>query len=255
MILWWHKRQLTYAAAQVDSSVEMERPEYTSKPPRPKRGLLQADPVCPYCGHKYEKYPNSKTKCPSCNRTVIVRSRDKIKRLLTVEQAAAYDDDKADRARINKARNYLFMARLDADELHVMRDQMTDDSGVERSLDDAVMRILEHRLREAKRRRDYEAATWICFARTHFLRDNDREFFPSLQEWHRMKLMEKKSEAIRNREDTQLIVSPGCNCSECKKVHGRILTIDEALRELPLPVKGCANDFPFMGNYWWSIDT
>ena len=254
MLLWLQKRQLKKSIDSMHVTVKMAIPEYTPKPAKPKRKLMQADPVCPYCGHKYEKYPNSKTRCPSCNELVIVRSRDKIKRLMTAGEAAAYDDDKAERARINKARNYLSMARLDADELQVMREQMTDDSGAERSLDDAVMTILENRLREAKRRSDYEAATWICFARTHFLRDNDREFFPSLQEWHRMKLLDKRQQNSKNDYGWDLIVAPGCKCSACRKVDGRILSFDEALKELPLPVKECANDFPFMGNYWWRFE-
>ena len=253
MLAWWQRKQLKKTADQLHVTVELTRPEYTPRPPRPKRKLVQPDPVCPYCGHKYEKFPSSKSKCPACGEKVMVRSREKIKRLMTTDQAAAYDQEKKERAHLNKIRNYLSMARLDPDELQIVHEQVMEDSGREVSVEDAVMRIIESSLREAKRRKDYEAATWICFARTHLLRDNDREFFPSLQEWHQMRLMDKQKEALRNRENTKLIVSPGCKCVECKKVDGRVLSIDEALRDLPLPVKGCANDFPFMGNYFWNV--
>jgi DNA-directed RNA polymerase subunit RPC12/RpoP len=254
MLLWWQKRRGKNSLDSMQVTVEMASPEYTPQPPKPRRKLLQADPVCPYCGHKYEKIPSSKTKCPSCGEKVMVRSREKIKRLMTTDQAAAYDQEKKERAHLNKIRNYLSMARLDPDKLQIVQDQMMEDSGKEVSAEDAVLRIIESSLRDAKRSKDYEAATWICFARTHFLRDNDREFFSSLQEWHRMRLMDKQKEALRNREDIKLIVSPGCKCAECKKVDGRVVSIDQALRDLPLPVKGCAKDFPFMGNYWWQFD-
>ena len=253
MLSWWHKKQLKKTADQLHVTVELTRPEYTPKPPRPKRKLVQPDPVCPYCGHKYEKFPSSKSKCPACGEQVIMRSREKIKRLMTADQAAAYDQEKKERAHLNKMRNYISMARLDPDKLQIVREQMMDDSGKQVSAEDAVVRIIESSLREAKRKKDYEAATWICFARTHFLRDNDREFFPSLQEWRRMQLMEKKQQADRDKYGWDLMVSTGCKCSECKKVDGRVLSIEEALRDLPLPVKGCANDFPFMGNYFWNI--
>lgn len=253
MLSWWQKKQLKKTADQLHVTVELTRPEYTPKPPRPKRKLVQPDPVCPYCGHKYEKFPSSKSKCPACGEQVIMRSREKIKRLMTADQAAAYDQEKKERAHLNKMRNYISMARLDPDELQIVREQVMEDSGREVSVEDAVMRIIGSSLREAKRRKDYEAATWICFARTHFLRDNDCEFFPSLQEWHQMRLMDKQKEALRNREETKLIVSAGCKCSECAKVNGRILSIPEAIREMPLPVKGCGNVFPFMGNYFWNV--
>ena len=182
-----------------------------------------------------------------------MRSREKIKRLMTIDQADAYDEEKKERAHINRIRDYLSMARRNPDELQIVREQMMEDSGKEVSAEDAVMRIIESSLREAKRRKDYEAAAWICFARTHFLRDNDREYFPSLQEWRRMQLMEKKQQADRDKYGGDLMVSTGCKCSECKKVDGRVLSIEEALRDLPLPVKGCANDFPFMGHYFVEI--
>ena len=254
MLVWWQTRQSKHSVNRMQVTVDMALPQYTPKPPKRNRKLVQADPVCPYCAHKYEKYPSTKTRCPSCNHLVIVRSRDKIKRLMTAGQASVYDYDKKESARINKARNYLSMARLDPDELQLVRERMTGGSGEEVTLEEVVMKVLESRLEEARRDRDFEAATWISFARTHFLRDNDREFFSSLQDWHRMKLLEKKQQALKDGWGWDLIVAPGCKCRECRKVDGRILSIDEALRELPLPVRGCANEFPFIGNYWWQFD-
>ena len=48
-----------------------------------------ADPICPYCGHKFEKMPGRKKECPECKKTFFVRTRpfDNKKVLVTSDQA------------------------------------------------------------------------------------------------------------------------------------------------------------------------
>jgi len=52
-----------------------------------------ADPVCPYCGHKFEKMPGRKKECPECKKTFVVRTRpfDNKKVLLTIDQVIEVD--------------------------------------------------------------------------------------------------------------------------------------------------------------------
>jgi len=48
-----------------------------------------ADPICPYCGHRFEKMPGRKKECPECKKTFFVRTRplDNKKVLVTSDQA------------------------------------------------------------------------------------------------------------------------------------------------------------------------
>ncbi|MEN6395957.1 MAG: hypothetical protein ABFC78_05685 [Methanoregula sp.] len=47
------------------------------------------DPICPYCGHKFEKMPGRKKECPECKKTFFVKTRplDNKKVLVTSDQA------------------------------------------------------------------------------------------------------------------------------------------------------------------------
>ena len=112
-ILKWFRKDLSHEEPKLSVTFNMVGQDYQPHPKRPKRKLIQADPICPYCGFNYETFPKTKKKCPECGEIVIMKSKDKIKRLFTVEQADEYDEEKLERARINGLRGYLSAAGLD----------------------------------------------------------------------------------------------------------------------------------------------
>src|SRR5450755_2680739 len=64
-----------------------------AKPMSPWRTLLTplgvTAPACPYCGHAFDKMPQRKRACPSCQKPIYSRKRplDGVKVLLTEQQA------------------------------------------------------------------------------------------------------------------------------------------------------------------------
>ena len=123
-ILKWFRKDLSHEEPKLSVTFNMVGQDYQPHPKRPKRKLIQADPICPYCGFNYETFPKTKKKCPECGEIVIMKSKDKIKRLFTVEQADEYDEEKLERARINGLRGYLSAAGLDPHQLPLIHMNM-----------------------------------------------------------------------------------------------------------------------------------
>ena len=112
-------------------SIETVGFDHAPPQPKPKRKLIQPAPICPCCDFRYEAFPKDKKPCPCCGKIVIIRSRDKIRHLLTKARAQEWDDDKKEMTLINKSRNYLSMGRVDPDRLQLVREQMIEETGHE----------------------------------------------------------------------------------------------------------------------------
>ncbi len=53
------------------------------------------DPICPYCGHRFDEKPGRKKKCPKCGNFIFVRTRpaDREKVLVTGDQAERIEEE------------------------------------------------------------------------------------------------------------------------------------------------------------------
>jgi len=229
------------------------KPKTNPLPPqKSKAAPIQPDPVCPYCGSKYEVFPKDKKPCPSCGEVVIIKSRDKIKYLLTEVQAQEWVDSKKEQALYKKAVYYLNMGRIDPEHFHLVRKGVLDDKGVKIFYVTAAVKILTNNSLRRYLKRDYEGAFWTYFAMTHLLRDSGLDYFKTLQLTHEMKLREMK---IKDQHDKdygwKVKITTNCNCDACKPLDGKILTLDEALETMPFPSKDCTANFPYNGGYSW----
>lgn len=89
--LFGKKDTSTADAPKINPGFAFHRPgpetseEYTA--------IGNAEPLCPYCGHKFEKMPGRKKECPECKKTFVVRTRplDNKRVLLTGDQAIEAD--------------------------------------------------------------------------------------------------------------------------------------------------------------------
>jgi DNA-directed RNA polymerase subunit RPC12/RpoP len=56
--------------------------------PRPP-DIGSAEPICPYCGHRLDKMPGRKKKCPACSRHMLVRTRPSDRRRILIREDQA----------------------------------------------------------------------------------------------------------------------------------------------------------------------
>ncbi|MGO8879728.1 MAG: hypothetical protein ACLPVO_07910 [Desulfomonilaceae bacterium] len=236
-------------------TVEMVGNDYISPPPKPKRKLIQPDPVCPYCGFKYEVFPKDRKPCPSCGEIVIIKSRDKIKHLLTKTQAEEWENDKKERASTNKAKNYLSMGRVDTEKFPLSAKGTVDEYGLElSSKEKATFKTLVNTALKKSVKKDFDGAFWAYFALAHFLRDNGLDYFETLKLMNQMRLLEMKTKDRHDKDyGWKVQITTGCKCDACKEIDGKVLTLDEALETMPYPSRDCTAKFPFTGRYLWFV--
>jgi rubredoxin len=245
-ILGWVKGKPS-EGSDLSVEIEMVKPEAPEVPPTKdkKTALKQPDPVCPHCGCKFAEMPASKRKCPECKKEVIVRSRNKIKTLMTSEEALQFDTEKKETARRKNLAGYLHMANLEFKSLDDIKGRLDKSSGSKWRYDDVVWKVLNEAVIEGLATKNYAGLQYVYFAMTHFLRDEGKDFFDTWQEMHRMQLMEY----LQENSDYSVRVSTSCECPQCSAVKDKVFKVREALEKMPFPVKDCTNRFPLYGRY------
>lgn len=78
----------------------------------------------------------------------------------------------------------------------------------------------------------YDRAVELCRA--------GKEFIDELRIFHKSELLYYKDSGVQKVQI--LTAGPGNSCEKCYKLHGKVLTIKEALRTMPLPIVNCTLD-------------
>ena len=244
-ILKWFRKEPPKEESGLAVTFNLVGQDYQPPPKRPKRILKQPDPICPYCGFEYQTFPKTKKKCPKCGETVIIMSKDKIKRLFTEERADEYNEEKQERARINELRGYLSAAGLDPHELPLIHMQMEEETGRTIEYEEVVEILLEKAAAERRSSCDFDGAKWAYSKLAQFRRNENKEFFPAYPEMKRMELMD-----YRKAKDVQHVKwTTACKCDVCRELEGKSWKLAYAIKHLPAPPKQCTARFPMSGSY------
>ena len=164
-----------------------------------------SDAICPYCKNKLDQRPQRKKKCPSCNNFIFVRDQ----RLVTEERAKIIDGLKL-----------LEIPESRFDELK----EKKNNSGIEVN----YIEIIKELFNKNQKNKNY-------YAMAVFLNKNNEDFFYYLK-----KNAENVLNEIKSRGDDEVILMGG-SCPSCQKLKGKVLKVDDALREMPIPNKNCTH--------------
>ncbi len=96
---------------------------------------------------------------------------------------------------------------------------------------------------------DWNRLTMIYLGQALFLHQSGRDCFKLLQERAKCELREQqKSDVV---EKVEVSTAGNISCPDCQKLAGKIFTIEEALKEMPIPVKDCSHKInPEAPNGW-----
>lgn len=103
-----------------------------------------------------------------------------------------------------------------------------------RGVSQRVWEVLDRRRRAAVKKGDWNVASKLALEKARYLCGVGRPFFEMRREAMRYQLLDLKA---RGAERVRIVSGhDGMVCPRCAALSGRVLTIEEALEEMPLPV-------------------
>lgn len=204
----------------------MNNSHYFVEPLSPERfkkdvPLTESEPICPYCKTVLDKGPKRKKKCPFCNNDIYIRSKPRIfpHTLLTKDDSIAVD-----------WYNKLEWQGIEQKDFLIKKAELSEANKEVKSTD-IVFHLLEDELAKSK---DIYKQRVIYFEMASLQYETGGEFFEYLQNSNKTHLMEFKQDGFE-----KVRISSAGGCESCIDIMGKVLTIDEALREMPIPNKKC----------------
>lgn len=162
---------------------------------------------CPYCGKDLSNPPKSKGKCPFCKKIICVRSLPpKYKpKLYTESQVKELKKEKEESRKIKMIENW---GKLEKEKI------------------------------EASKKNDLHKLKMISFEMALQLHQNGKPSFKKQQEVRTAELIRYRDDGGGKIKKVKILATKE-SCDICKRQGGKIFTIEEALKTMPLPVRGC----------------
>jgi predicted RNA-binding Zn-ribbon protein involved in translation (DUF1610 family) len=211
-----------------------------------------APPICPYCGYDLPKFPARKLKCPSCKKYILVRTRpsDRVRILIREDQVDEIEKqwqehhaDKDFKDRLSNFPGYTERKYSQA------KENLTKKFGFAPKEGDVLWGLSMSLLVEAMKSNDWQAMASIYFHQGLFLHYEGKDSYQVLYQKAKCDLMNySKNEFVTK---VQILGCGEQSCAACREVSNRILTIKEALREMPIPVKDCSHALESRAKYGW----
>lgn len=196
----------------------------------------QSAAVCPYCGSTLKKLPQRKAKCPFCGNFMYVRTLPTTRKrvVVTESHAKSTDNEWANLQGRQKWLQSLSSYGISETDYEREKGQLSKKFGHE-AKDRDVIWSLFNRLITTKR--DLHILKMIHYEMALFLDEENRDFKPLLEQAAKMDLLYYKQLNVLKVEI--LSAGAGNSCEACQKQHGKVYTIEEALRLMPIPYKDC----------------
>jgi hypothetical protein len=177
--------------------------------------------VCCHCHGVLAKAPSRKTKCPHCGQYIYVRTdpQTRAKMLLTEHQAVIHD----------------WIKRL-SEEFGISRDAYERARSKNPSLTDVktILALLEARAKHP-RKDGFDSPAYTYGAMASLLYETGGDPAEYLKSSARGRLLELKEAGIETAE----ILAGDDGCPACLAMNHRTFSVEEALRDMPLPNRDC----------------
>ena len=225
--------------------IEMAKPDPNYKPqpqaPKPPKPVPVQPPLkCPHCEHVFDKVSGSRRNCPECKKEIIIRTENKVKLLFTPEAAERFDADRQRRYNRNNLLRYYVhqwpFENIGGEAFDDRKSTLEKDTNSSLTDEEFALYLLNERLDSQECQSDL------------FLKRNLYHTIARLQHHMGVDTYEAKAACFRcdllhdaqqSGYASKVRVHTGCDCDKCKKVEGRIMSIQDALIKMPLPVRGC----------------
>lgn len=200
----------------------------------PKVNKSEDATYCPYCNYQFPVMPQRKGPCPSCQKMIFVwySTLQNTKKLITEEEAIRIEKEISEHIEKYELLNKQEMVNQSEDEMILLQNELKEkDPNV--TLDDAYLFLLNSKIAETES--DSEKAQ-LFYLKALLLDNSGKDFFDDLHEARRFELLNLKTHEYVSK--VQIIANPD-SCKACKVDADRVLSVDEALQQMPLPHRNC----------------
>lgn len=188
--------------------------------------------ICPHCYKSLKKIPGAKTRCHHCNNFMYVKTdTNNIRSVITKKQKEKID--KKFRILNGTQEEYVKHQR----EHNKTKEKLQKHNSKEPSENDIRWSILNKNLQKHMKDNDWKEMESIYFEQARILYEEGKDHNHLLKLANKCVLMNyKKDEVVKG---VEVLSSGDSSCNECKKINGKVFTIEEALKRMPLPVENC----------------
>jgi len=186
--------------------------------------------ACPHCGFDFGLIPTRRRRCPGCARIVYVKSlpTDRVRRLMTEEQASTAEVAWSRYHWRQQLLQWMSPFGLTDSDL-AAEEERNGTSDI-----DAACSLLQ---RVAKEDTDLHSQKMAYYQLALLADRTGKPFVKLLTEASRRELLRYRQSGVIQVEIAT--GGPGNSCRECESQAHRILAIEDALREMPLPCQRC----------------
>jgi len=195
---------------------------------------------CPYCHKSLSKIPGSKTKCPHCGEFMFVRTRpkDNVRVVITKDEAEKIKEEWHEIAITEEFKKRLSDSPLFSEKKYLaVKDSLSKKFGFPPKEDDVLWGLSNYLLQEYIKKDDWQEIKMIYFNQALFLHEQGKDCFYILKEVARCELI--ILEKLDYFKRVEILTCNDQSCPECQKLSGKVFTIEQALKEMPIPVKEC----------------
>lgn len=189
---------------------------------------------CPGCGGLLEKKPKRKTKCPHCGQYMRVRRGQ----LFTEEQLSRMKEEGALEGFIYRWVALLSDFGITREDLERKRETYAEGRERRASWRDAVWSLLNEAAVEAMKEGDPHDLKTVYRHQAAFAVEEGRDPKRLLAESHKWGL---RIDQRLGFEEVEIIGSDEGSCDACRAMSGQLLSIEDALEQLPIPTQ-CEKD-------------
>ncbi|MEO0114614.1 MAG: hypothetical protein ABIK93_03970 [candidate division WOR-3 bacterium] len=193
----------------------------------------------PYCKKFLPQMPTRKKKCPFCQNYIFVRTLPKTKEkvLVTNEDAKKIDVEWGKiQHRLNRLNKLSEVGISEAD--FCKRVGKTIEEATDQEIKDIIWSKYNELVMKYTKSNDFGVLKTLYYRMALFLDEEGKDFFQILQQSAKMELMNfRQSKVIKKVE----ILTAGENsCESCQQLAAKVFTIEEALKNMPIPNKECS---------------
>lgn len=194
---------------------------------------------CPYCSVLLPKVPARKTKCKSCGNYYFVKTRfaDRRKVIVTQEERKQIEAEWQEHFIQTTPRPPELSGLVTEEEWEQEKKKLLAQGFF---INDVTWSLLNKKLLVEMKRGNFQGMKSIYYTQAIFLQREGRDYFRTLQESVKCELRE--FQRIGYKKVAISTAGLGNSCEKCQEQDGKVFTIEESLRYMPIPVKDCSTE-------------